>query len=55
VAFELHVYPKGRHGLGLAGDEAPHVASWFDLCCRWLRSMDWGVAGAVNEGGPKSP
>jgi len=40
IPFELHVYPHGRHGLGLAADE-PHVATWMPLCCEWLRSMGW--------------
>ena len=40
VPFELHVYQRGRHGLGLAG-ESPHVATWADLCCEWLASMGW--------------
>jgi dipeptidyl aminopeptidase/acylaminoacyl peptidase len=36
VPFELHVYPHGRHGLGLAPED-PHVATWADLCCEWLK------------------
>jgi len=40
VPFELHVYPEGRHGLGLA-PESPHVATWMDLCCEWLTGMGW--------------
>ena len=38
--FELHVYPQGRHGLGLA-EEAPRVAGWMNLCCNWLKEMGW--------------
>jgi acetyl esterase/lipase len=38
VPFELHVYRSGRHGLGLAG-EAPHIATWIDLCTDWLREI----------------
>ncbi len=39
VHFELHIYPKGNHGLALATKETwwgadilddPHVAKWFD-------------------------
>ncbi len=33
--FELHIYPRGAHGLGLAPDD-PHVATWMTLCCEWL-------------------
>jgi len=40
VPFELHVYPKGRHGLGLA-PELPHVATWAELACQWLLEMGW--------------
>jgi acetyl esterase/lipase len=40
VPFELHVYPKGRHGLGLAHED-PHVATWMDLSIQWLREMGW--------------
>lgn len=32
VAFELHLYAKGRHGLGLDTD-----FGWEDTCLRWLR------------------
>jgi acetyl esterase/lipase len=38
VAFELHVYPSGNHGLGLAPDD-PHVASWSSLCGEWLHGL----------------
>jgi dipeptidyl aminopeptidase/acylaminoacyl peptidase len=32
---ELHVFPHGRHGLGLA-PEHDDVAQWTTLCARWL-------------------
>ncbi|OPZ08677.1 MAG: Acetylxylan esterase precursor [candidate division BRC1 bacterium ADurb.BinA364] len=38
--FELHVYPEGRHGLGLAPDD-PHLATWSELCAQWLIGMGW--------------
>jgi dipeptidyl aminopeptidase/acylaminoacyl peptidase len=38
VAFELHTYGSGRHGLGLAND-LPHIATWIDLCAEWLREV----------------
>lgn len=38
VPFELHIYPHGRHGLGLAVDD-PHVRGWTELCTRWLKSL----------------
>jgi acetyl esterase/lipase len=37
VPHELHVFPHGRHGIGLAeGFGAP--AAWTDLCSEWLRT-----------------
>lgn len=35
VPFELHVFPVGPHGLGLAPD-FPDVAQWAALCQGWL-------------------
>lgn len=40
VPFELHIYPHGVHGLGLAPGDA-HVATWMDLSIDWLRGMGW--------------
>lgn len=40
VSAELHVYPTGRHGLGLA-DDAPHVATWTTACAEWLEALGW--------------
>ena len=40
VPFELHVYPHGRHGLGLATDD-PHISTWTTLCVEWLKGMGW--------------
>lgn len=40
VPFELHIYPHGAHGLGLAPGD-PHVATWMDLSIEWLRGMGW--------------
>ncbi|WP_309134341.1 alpha/beta hydrolase [Cellulomonas sp.] len=40
VPAELHVYPSGRHGLGLAGEE-PHVAAWTDACAAWFAHLGW--------------
>ncbi len=39
IPFEVHIYPIGHHGLGLAkgGDrECPHVAQWADSLLKWL-------------------
>ena len=40
VPVEFHLFPDGRHGLGLA-DENPHVAVWSELLRRWLTSLGW--------------
>ena len=36
VPAELHIFEKGRHGLGLA-QEVPAVNSWPDRCIDWMR------------------
>jgi acetyl esterase/lipase len=35
VRFDLHVYEKGKHGLGLAEDEE-HTRGWTAACASWL-------------------
>jgi acetyl esterase/lipase len=42
VPFALHVFPHGRHGLGLAAEQ-PLAETWTELCAAWLRSL--GFAG----------
>lgn len=49
VPFELHIYPRGVHGLSLATPSVeepakqrwadPHVAEWFADCLCWLDLM----------------
>jgi acetyl esterase/lipase len=41
IPCELHVFPKGRHGLGLAADD-PVVGQWTSLCARWLQTLGFG-------------
>ena len=36
IPFELHVFPFGQHGLGLAPGN-PHVAQWAPLLVNWLK------------------
>lgn len=44
IPFELHIFPKGVHGLSLSNkitakykeQDLPHVAKWFNLCHEWL-------------------
>lgn len=39
VPAELHVYPTGGHGFGLAIGKG-HLETWPDRCVEWLRSLD---------------
>ena len=41
VPFELHIFPNGPHGLGLA-PEFPEVAQWAPMCQRWLLAQGFG-------------
>jgi acetyl esterase/lipase/ketosteroid isomerase-like protein len=38
VAGELHVFPHGKHGVGLAPAD-PVLSAWPRLCASWLRAM----------------
>ncbi len=40
VPVEMHIFPYGWHGLGLAPDH-PHVAQWSGLLLNWLRLNKW--------------
>lgn len=40
VPVELHMFPHGRHGLGLAASEEG-AGQWTGLCAEWLRRMEW--------------
>ncbi|MGO4144970.1 alpha/beta hydrolase [Paenarthrobacter sp. YAF11_1] len=42
VATELHVFPNGIHGLGLALG-TPGAEQWTALCAAWLRRMGWAA------------
>jgi acetyl esterase/lipase len=37
VAFEMHLFERGRHGVGLATDD-PVLSAWPKLCAAWLKS-----------------
>ena len=41
VPCEMHIFHHGRHGLGLAETEAPHVAQWSHLLENWLSYIGW--------------
>lgn len=38
VPFEMHIFPSGPHGLGMAKDD-PTVGQWVDLCGKWLKDI----------------
>lgn len=40
VPAELHIFPQGRHGLGLAYEE-PGPDQWTGLCGNWLTRQGW--------------
>lgn len=43
IPTEMHIFPDGRHGLGLAlGDDgiSRHVNEWADLLLKWLEYID---------------
>ena len=40
VQAEMHIFPHGRHGLGLA-QTAPEVSAWPDLLYRWMTANGW--------------
>lgn len=40
VPVEMHIFPTGAHGLGLA-PSIPHTAQWASLLCRWLEFYDF--------------
>ena len=42
VPFELHIYPTGRHGLGLAEGTDP-ASIWQDACCQFLLRHGFGA------------
>ena len=43
VPHEMHIFPHGEHGLGLAGDQED-VREWAPLCQKWLLSLGFGRA-----------
>jgi acetyl esterase/lipase len=40
VPAELHLFPHGRHGLGLAAG-VPGPGQWTRLCAEWLADRGW--------------
>jgi len=35
IPFEMHIYPHGRHGIGLA-EEFPDAVAWTQLAAEWV-------------------
>ena len=48
VPAELHVFPHGRHGLGLASEERG-PDRWTDLCAGWLDRAGWASHPSTEE------
>jgi acetyl esterase/lipase len=40
VPFEMHLYETGKHGVGLASDDA-RLSTWSGLLVSWLRTRGW--------------
>lgn len=40
VEVEMHIYPHGNHGLGLA-ESMPHVKDWSSELIKWLRYIEF--------------
>ena len=40
IKCECHIFPSGRHGLGLCQD-SPHVAQWKSLLLNWLKHIEF--------------
>ncbi|MEZ0537554.1 alpha/beta hydrolase [Caldicellulosiruptoraceae bacterium PP1] len=40
VTFEMHIFPHGNHGLGLAKG-VPQVENWPSLCANWLKAINF--------------
>lgn len=40
VPVEMHIFPNGKHGLGLA-KAMPHVAQWSGLLIEWFKEIGW--------------
>lgn len=40
VLAEMHIFPNGPHGMGLANDDN-HVAQWSKLLLNWFKYLNW--------------
>ena len=39
IPYELHIFPEGWHGIGLAQDIYPHSRQWSGLLLKWLAHL----------------
>jgi hypothetical protein len=39
IPAEMHIYPEGGHGFGLALEKG-HLESWSNRCINWLRWLN---------------
>lgn len=39
VRYEMHIFPEGVHGLGLA-EEHPGICRWPEMCAEFIRGLD---------------
>lgn len=44
IPFDLHVFERGAHGIGLADPATPAFA-WPSLCAAWLGERGWTITG----------
>ncbi len=40
IPIEMHIFPFGRHGLGLA-PQNPHINQWCILLINWFKEINW--------------
>lgn len=40
VSAEMHIYERGRHGLGMAPSD-PAMSTWTTLCATWMQNNGW--------------
>ena len=41
VSVEMHIFPDGAHGLGLAKDKPDTIGQWVALMDNWLKAKGW--------------
>ncbi len=41
IPVEMHIFPHGPHGLGLATESLPYVSRWGDMLLCWFGYLGW--------------